>query len=489
MPFVEPTFLFFFLPILLAIHAICPRALRNSLLTIASLVFYAWGEKEYAVLMLVSIGLNYILGRMLGSRAGDRTRRDRVLLGLAIIGNLGLLAVFKYANFVADNLNLILEAIGIAGIELAPVHLPIGISFFTFQGMSYVIDVYRGRTDVQRDPMKLGLYISLFPQLIAGPIVRYQEIARQIVVRRTSSTLFHEGVHRFTIGAAKKMLVANPMGAVVDGVFALPADQLTSPIAWLGAACYTLQIYFDFSGYSDMAIGLGRMFGFRIPRNFNYPYIATSITDFWRRWHISLSRWFRDYLYIPLGGNRGSAFSTYRNLVIVFFLCGLWHGANWAFIVWGLYHGFFLVIERFGVAALLARVPAFMRLLYTMLVTILGWVLFRAATGPVPDGVGEMTYAADYVSVMFTGGDGFGGVRTIGEFMDPRAWLVLVCGIIAATPVYLIMMRRIGRTRRRQVVTSTMSRGSLAAFRILLLVLVVILVAAETNNPFIYFQF
>ncbi len=344
MLFSAATFLFLFLPVLLLLYFLCPRRLRNLLLLTASLLFYVWGEKTYVFVLLASIAVNYTLGLWLD---GLRTARGRRLaIALAVFANLGLLATFKYAVFLLQNCNVALAALHLAPLPVPNIHLPLGISFFTFHALSYVIDVYRGEVRALKDPIAFALYISFFPQSIAGPIVRYSDLATQLVRRRFFRAGFAEGVRRFIFGLSKKMLIANTLALPADAIFGLPPEGLSAGLAWLGITCYTLQIYFDFSGYSDMAIGLARMFGFDFKENFNYPYVSRSVTEFWRRWHMSLSSWFRDYLYIPLGGNRRGTIHTYFNLLAVFFLCGLWHGASWAFVGWGLYHGGFLVLER-----------------------------------------------------------------------------------------------------------------------------------------------
>jgi len=345
MLFSYPTFLFGFLPIILTLYFLSPWKAKNAILLTASLFFYAWGESFYVLVMIVSILSNHAFGIRIGrlsSELPNENKKRKILLAYGVAVNLLLLGWFKYANFLFENINVALNWIDVDPIVIKDVHLPLGISFFTFQAISYLVDVYRNVTPAQPSRYKLGLYISLFPQLIAGPIVRYHDVAGQIEIRTHSIELFSSGVQRFVFGLAKKMLVANPLGLVADTVFAQSASDLSSPVAWLGIISYSLQIYFDFSGYSDMAIGLGRMFGFRFLENFNYPYISKSIQEFWTRWHISLSTWFRDYLYFPLGGSRCSSTRTYINLIIVFFLCGFWHGASWNFIVWGLIHGFFL---------------------------------------------------------------------------------------------------------------------------------------------------
>ena len=304
------------------------------------------------------------------------------MLGLAIAVNLVVLGVFKYANFFADNVNAVAAAIGAPPLAFPHVLLPIGISFYTFHAISYVVDVYRRDASAQKSPVHAALYLLLFPQLIAGPIIRYRYIADQLEQRVVSLDDFAVGVRRFVIGLGKKVLIANTVAAPADKIFSMPLAELTPAHAWLGIVCYTLQIYFDFSGYSDMAIGLGRMFGFHFPENFRWPYVADTVQEFWRRWHISLSSWFRDYLYVPLGGNRVSPARMYANLVTVFFLCGLWHGASWNFVIWGLFHGSFLVVERLGLAAAIRRLWRPLRHVYLLLVVMIGWVFFRADTLP-----------------------------------------------------------------------------------------------------------
>jgi len=317
MVFSSPIFLFLFLPIVLAVNFLLPIRLRNLWLLIMSLIFYGWGEPRFVLVMIASIVVNFALGLWVDRVRGRPAARRVMALGIAL--NIGLLAVYKYANFAVDNLNTVLAALGAAPIPLAPIALPIGISFFTFQAFSYVIDVERRDGPVQKNPLDVALFVSLFPQLIAGPIVRYRDVAAQIVERTIAREGFTRGVERFLIGLGKKMLIANTVAVPADAIFAIPADQLTAGVAWLGVVCYALQIYYDFSGYSDMAIGLGLMLGFHFLENFNYPYISRSMTEFWRRWHISLSTWFRDYLYIPLGGNQRAPARTYFNLVVTFF--------------------------------------------------------------------------------------------------------------------------------------------------------------------------
>ncbi|TWT85238.1 Peptidoglycan O-acetyltransferase [Posidoniimonas polymericola] len=483
MLFVEPTFLFVFLPLVVMAYALCPLPLRNALLLGASLVFYALGEKEYVAVMIGSIGANYLLGLAI-DRVHGSPWATRALVAATVAVNLAPLVYFKYAGFIAQNTPALDS--GIVA-RLASTHLPIGISFFTFQGLSYVLDVAARRTRPQRNPLDLGLYIALFPQLIAGPIVRYTQLRDQLHGRLWRFSLMAAGSRRFVIGAAKKLLIANPMAEVADGVFSLPADELGAPLAWTGAIAYTFQIYFDFSGYSDMAVGLGRLFGFRIPRNFNYPYISRSITEFWRRWHISLSSWFRDYVYIPLGGNRGGEAATYRNLLIVFLLCGLWHGAGWGFILWGAYHGLFLIAERAGLGRLLSKMPAPIGWAYAMLGTVIGWILFRASTGPTPEG-DAFGYFLGYLGAMFglTGSPGL--QHTIAEFVFPAHLLVFFAAAIACTPILLVLTRAAARTGRRPSRAAATTTLHAAVYGVLA-VLVTIRAASDAYNPFIYFQF
>jgi len=490
--FTEPTFLFLFLPLLLALYFV-PALLSsagheqgrtlhgryaNWLLLTASVIFYAKGGGAFTWLMLASIAFNY---RM--AIAVDRRRHlpsGKTMLAIAVGVDLVVLGVFKYANFFADNVNVLFLILGVRPVVVPRVLLPIGISFFTFHAISYVVDVYRRDATAQKSPVHAALYLLLFPQLIAGPIIRYRDLADQLARRRVALDDVAAGAHRFIVGLAKKVLIANTVAVPADKIFGMPSAQLTPGHAWLAVVCYTLQIYFDFSGYSDMAIGLGRMFGFRFPENFRYPYIASSVQDFWRRWHMSLSTWFRDYLYVPLGGNRVSPARVYRNLWTVFFLCGLWHGASWNFVIWGLFHGTFLVAERGGLAARIAKWPAALRHGYLLLVTMIGWVFFRADT--LPDAVA-------FLKAMFGAAASAPTPFTVAWYLTPELWLALAAGAIGSMPIGPAVARwRAAADERHSALA--FSRALVAVIGIGVMFLASILqIAARTYSPFIYFRF
>ncbi|TMO83645.1 MBOAT family O-acyltransferase [Pseudoalteromonas spongiae] len=478
MLFSSPVFLFLFLPLLLASYFLINPKFRNILLLVASLIFYAWGEVYYVFLMLFSILMNYIIGLCI-----SESKSKKLFLIFGVCANLTILIGFKYANFIVDNLNTLLSFTSLNQIDLAQIPLPIGISFFTFQAMSYLIDLYRKEVPVQKNIFDLALYIALFPQLIAGPIVRYHDVAAQIKKRVIDVPLFYSGIQRFVFGLSKKMLIANPLGSVADSIFALPNDEISMGLAWLGIICYTLQIYFDFSGYSDMAIGLGRMFGFKFLENFNFPYISQSIQEFWRRWHISLSSWYRDYLYIPLGGNRKGEFRTYLNLLIVFTLCGLWHGASWNFLIWGIYHGAFLMFERLGLLNIVGKTPKLFRHCYVLIVVMIGWVFFRAET---------VDTSFTFISAMFGGSDLDTTWTMLSEYVNYYILSCLVLGGILSTPMYGYIKRQCENLSNEEVVTST-KVATVGVINTLLLIsllaLSFIMIAANSYNPFIYFRF
>jgi alginate O-acetyltransferase complex protein AlgI len=471
MVFASPIFLFLFLPLTLAAYFAFPRRWRTAVLLVASLVFYAWGEAPYLALVLGSVAFNFAIGGAIGKSDDAGARKRWLVLGIA--GNLAALAIFKYANFAVANINTLAPILAITPIALAAIPLPLGISFFTFHAISYVVDVYKGNARAERNLPRFALYILLFPQLIAGPIIRWRDIAGQLPVREQRIADFAYGVRRFVLGLGKKVLIANTLGAVADRIFALPVAELTTPLAWLGLVCYTLQIYFDFSGYSDMAIGLMRMFGFRILENFNYPYIALSIREFWRRWHISLSNWFRDYLYIPLGGNQRGERRAYANLVIVFLLCGLWHGASWPFVLWGAWHGFFLVAERAGIDRVLRRIGPLSHA-YALLAVMGGWVLFRCET---------LSQAVGYYGALLGRAHGDPARHPLQQYLDPFVAFTLVVGIVFATP----LARAVGQWRDRHPNAAVM--GLDIAWLAAVFVLATAFLAAGTYNPFIYFRF
>jgi alginate O-acetyltransferase complex protein AlgI len=480
--FTEPTFLFAFLPVLLALYFLLSRwssmRRRNLLLAVASVVFYASGGGAFTGLMLVSIAVNHVAARAIDRARG--TPAARRLLAVTVAANLLSLAVFKYAGFMAANLNAVLPAIGAGPVPVPDLVLPIGISFFTFHAISYVVDVYRRDAEAQKGPVEAALYLLLFPQLIAGPIIRYRDIAAQLTARVVDLDGFATGVRRFVIGLGKKMLIANIVAVPADAIFALPPAELTAAHAWLAAACYTLQIYFDFSGYSDMAIGLALLFGFRFKENFNYPYVASSIQDFWRRWHISLSAWFRDYLYVPLGGSRVPPHRVYVNLVTVFFLCGLWHGASWTFVVWGLYHGAFLVLERLGLAAVLARTPRAARHLYALLVVMVGWVFFRAES---------LTAAGGMLRAMAGLSPALATPYGVAWYLTPEVGLAIAAGVAGSAPVWPAVAARLQRGPSGAVRLGPLASALTCAALVAVFAGCAMLIAARTYNPFIYFRF
>jgi len=481
MLFTEPLFLFLFLPLLLGIYYVSPSRFRNPILIAASFIFYLAGEKLFSLVLIFSVILNYSAARVLARTKEGRARKR--VLGVGVALNLLLLGIFKYADFIVINLNRLLNLSSIHALPLPAMHLPIGISFFTFMGISYLVDLYRTQIKTPANFPSFTLYITLFPHLIAGPIVRYNDIAAEIVARHLTRPMFAEGVRRFTVGFGKKMLLANTLAFPADKIFALTSHQLTSSLAWLGLLCYALQIYYDFSGYTDMAIGLARMFGFHFPENFNYPYISASITEFWRRWHISLSTWFRDYLFFPLGVRR-PAWRIYLNLLIVFFLCGLWHGASWNFVIWGLFHGVFLVLERMGLVKLLTKVPRPLRHLYALLVILVGWVFFRAET---------LTRAVDYLGAL----GGLNHARAFYEvsfFLNGVTLLALVFALTACLPVVPALRKwregmELRLTGLRQSFFAVGVSSLQAASVVMVFVASATQSAAGTYSPFIYFRF
>ncbi|HAM50229.1 MAG TPA: MBOAT family protein [Nitrospiraceae bacterium] len=484
MVFSSPVFLFLFLPLVLTLVLIV-RSLkaRNVLLLIFSLIFYAWGEPIFIFLALASTLMNYFLG--LWVEHSDEPARRRSAVALAIVLNIGILAFFKYADFAVGNFNALLAAFRYRPVALPHVLLPVGISFFTFHALSYVIDVYRRKWTAAKHPADVALYIFFFPQMIAGPILRWNAIAPQIAKRVIALPEFAEGIRRFIGGLAKKMIVANVVAIPARDIFALHARELTPSVAWFGVLCYTLQIYFDFSGYSDMAVGLGKMFGFEFLENFNYPYISQSIRDFWRRWHISLSTWFRDYLYIPLGGNRCSTMRNYVNLITVFFLCGLWHGASWPFVLWGLYHGLFLVLEKTQFGNLLEKMPRPLRHSYALLVVMFGWVLFRSDT---------VSQAMSFFSIMLGLGHVFTSAQPLARYVTNQVLWSIGIGILLSTPLWPKIKDLYGKMvevtpEPLQAPTILIGLFLEALLMVTLLVISSAWLAGGTYNPFIYYRF
>lgn len=467
MVFSSMTFLWVFLPLLLITYFLTKDRFKNYILLCFSLVFYAWGEPKYIFLMIASVVVNYSFGRLI-DKLPDGGRR-RFTLICSIIFNLGLLGYFKYFNFLTDNIN------GIFGTDIAvkKIALPIGISFFTFQIMSYVIDLYRREIAVQKNICDLSLYIFFFPQLIAGPIVKYRDIASEMRNRTVTLDGFVYGTRRFVYGLAKKVLIANAMALAADSIFDTNAADISTLQAWVGSIAYTMQIYYDFSGYSDMAIGLGRMFGFTFSENFDLPYVSGSITEFWRRWHISLSTWFREYVYIPLGGNRKGKIRTYINLWTVFILTGIWHGASWTFVVWGLYHGFFIFIERLGLKKKLDRLRV-LNHIYTLLVVNFGWVLFRAE---------DFGQALTLIKNMFVPTAG-SSAENIYAVVSGKFILLLVTAILFSCIVQKLYARVADSERVKRAVR-TCEPIAIAV----LWVLCILSLASNTYNPFIYFRF
>ena len=487
MVFSSVIFLFCFFPLTLACYWPVRNlpTFRNVVLLGMSLLFYFWGETLYTLVMLLYIGANFIAARLI-ERSQGRGGTGRGWLSAILVFDLALLLYFKYWGFLLANL---LAVVGSSpATMMTSVHLPIGISFFAFQSISYVLDVYRRDVPASRRLLDYAMYIAFFPQLIAGPIVRYIDVARQVRAHAMRSVAFAHGFARFVLGLAKKVLIANPLGSVADQIFAVPAAELTSSLAWMGIVCYALQIYFDFSGYSDMAIGIGRVFGFRFLENFRFPYIARSIRDFWHRWHISLSSWFRDYLFIPLGGSRCSPWRNRLNLLTVFVLCGLWHGASWSFVVWGLWHGLFLVFERGAWGRLIDRAWRPLRHIYVLLVVLGGWVFFRA-----PD----LTYALGYLSALGGIAAGDGVRHSIEAFWTAEHVATIVLGMVCATELVDIMRRRFWawlrgvcrRCRLRPVSARACYELVRALVSLTLLVWCSAVLASGTHNPFIYFRF
>lgn len=492
MVFSSPVFLIRFLPIVLILYFAAPRMARNAVLFLASLVFYAWGEPVYVLLMLFSTVVDYTHGMLVDAslKKGNR-KRARYFVIESMVINMALLGFFKYADFFINNINAVFGS----SIPLLKLALPIGISFYTFQTMSYTVDIYRGQAKVQKNIISFGAYVALFPQLIAGPIVQYKTIAEELDDRRENCDLFASGVLKFMCGFGKKVLLANNIGMLWDTVSAMAPAETSVLAAWLGITAYCFQVYFDFSGYSDMAIGLGRMFGFHFLENFNYPFMSKSITEFWRRWHISLGSWFREYVYIPLGGNRVKVSKQVRNIAVVWLLTGFWHGASWNFVLWGVYFGVFLVIEKFFLVKYLNKLPGFVSHIYTMIVVWVSFVLF---------GLEDLSRAGAYIRSMFVpGAVGFVDVQAM--YLLRNYIVMLVILVFAATDLpkraaarLLLCSRKTNGQALQNVAVkeSTWPRGRIVlttAAQTLYIALVFVAAVAylvdATYNPFLYFRF
>ena len=466
MVFSSTIFLCVYLPLVLLGYYICPKKGKNLFLLIVSLIFYAWGEPKYVFLMIFSILVNYVFG-LLMDKHRENKKRLKLLLVISVIIDLGLLSVFKYTDFIITNINSVFGA----GFDLLNIALPIGISFYTFQAMSYTIDVYRDDVRVQRNLIDFGMYITMFPQLIAGPIVRYSDVQDQLAERNVTTADFSEGIMRFVVGLGKKVLLANQMGAVWTQIYALGGD-ISALMAWTGAAAYTFQIYFDFSGYSDMAIGLGRMFGFKFPENFRYPYESVSITDFWRRWHITLSTWFKEYLYIPLGGNRRGLARQALNLLIVWTLTGFWHGAGWNFVMWGLYYFAILFIEKLFLLKALDKLPRLFRHAYALLLIVIGWVIFASD---------DVSVMLPYLGSMFGANGALGGVDVY--TLLTRAALMVICCVASTELPKRLFVTAAGKMNEKAAFTVK------SVLTLALLALSVVFLIGDSYNPFLYFRF
>lgn len=469
MIFSSTLFLFWFLPLVLFVYYLVKPLYRNSVLLLFSLFFYGWGEGEKIAIMLVSTLINYLSGIII--EKSKHTSKKRMILGVGIGLNLVILLFYKYSNFFADNYNLAADALGFDPLLWEHVILPLGISFYTFHGISYMIDVFRGHASAQKNPFDLALYISFFPQLIAGPIVRYKDLASQLSERKTDTELFASGVKRFVLGLSKKVLIANLLGPVPEMVFRFPQSELNPYWSWLAIFSATIQVYLDFSGYSDMAIGLARMFGFSFKENFIYPFTSQSMKEFWTRWHISLSSWFKDYVYIPLGGSRNGTLRTYLNMIFVFLLTGFWHGASWSFILFGAFHGFLIIFERLGFDKLLMKLNRILRSVYVFFVTSLSIIFFS---------IDDLHKIGIFYKSLFQI-KSQNAYNDINLLLTTEWYIVLAVGLCVSTPVVEFLFSLIKNVRASQWLQNFLI--------VLLLILCIARMSNSTYNPFIYFRF
>lgn len=470
MVFSSAIFLFLFLPIVFILYYILPKKLRNTIMFLASLLFYAWGEPIYIFIMLFSTVFDYENGRLIEKfRKQEKEKICKVILILSIVVNLGLLMFFKYTDFFVGNINglfgLSIDSLGLA--------LPIGISFYTFQTLSYTIDVYRGVVQTQQNMINFGMYVSMFPQLIAGPIVRYSDIKNQVDSRDENVEEIADGIRRFIMGLAKKIIIANQIGILWDEIESM--TSFSTSLAWIGAIAFTLQIYFDFSGYSDMAIGLGHMFGFTIPENFKHPYESRSITEFWRKWHITLGTWFREYIYIPLGGNRNGVKKQVINLFIVWFLTGFWHGAGWNFILWGVYYFILLMLEKLFLLKWMERWPKLLRHIYTLLFVVIGWVIFACT---------DLNVMCSVLKAMFGLGEGIAGGMS--EYYMISYGVLFIIAAILATSVPMRIVRRLFLKLNLNNNVKLIIKNCLCVF---VLIVSIAFLVGDSYNPFLYFRF
>lgn len=466
MVFSSSIFIFLFLPLVLLFYFVAPNKYKNYVLLLFSIIFYLFGGPKYLLVLLSVVVIDYI-----GAILIEKTNKRKLFLITTIILNISILVYFKYTGFFLQNINSLFNL----DLIIPKIVLPIGISFYTFQAMSYVIDVYRKKVKLQKNFLTLMLYVSLFPQLVAGPIVRYETIEKQLKTRKTTFEDFCYGVERFILGLAKKVIIANQMGALADTIFS--ATDLTSLIAITGAIAYMFQIYFDFSAYSDMAIGMGRMFGFEFLENFNFPYISKSITEFWKRWHISLSTWFRDYVYIPLGGNRKGVKRQILNMLIVWLLTGFWHGAEWNFIIWGLYYFVFLILEKYPLKKILTKAPSFIAHIYTLVVICIGWIIFRC------DNLNSLT---TYLKSLFNFKTTDITINQLSVYIESY-WIYFILAFIFQTPIYYAILKKIDKIKNKRI------KNVLIALKYVLLIVIFIItimfLAYSSYNPFIYFRF